>query len=231
MRRFIVPLVALVVMAGALIIGSSAQAASANAGDPAAIKIIGSRDKAPRGYDCHRVRRHHKVQKVCTKLPTKPTNGKDGQPGPQGPQGVPGPQGPEGPAGPAGPAGQNGAPGAPGAPGANGVSGDEVSFYDNKFGPGDGGAGSGAIATAACSSESKVATGGGYVLGDVDINAGANDALTKGWTVVASLPGRMDWSTNTAKPGRADGWIVRLNAPAHADPISMRVYVICVNAA
>jgi hypothetical protein len=84
------------------------------------------------------------------------------------------------------------------------------------------GAGGGGIATVACSSQDKVALGGGYWFR-------SDNALTEGWSAVASFPGRMDWSTNEPIPGRKDGWIVQLNAPKDAHPIDMTMYVICAN--
>jgi hypothetical protein len=37
----------------------------------------------------------------------------------------------------------------------------------------------------------------------------------------------MNWDTNTPKPNRLDGWIVRLNTTPAVD---MRVWVTCVDA-
>lgn len=211
------------------ILGAAVPVTAATAADhqKAQVVYVGSHKTAPEGYTCKRVRRHGKVVKRCTLNPVSATPQPVSVTGPQGEKGT---QGEKGDTGAQGPAGPQGLPGAPGPQGPAGTSGYEVSYYDYLISPGYGGAGQGAIATAACSSPDKVATGGGYILGDVAINADPNTALTDGWTVVASLPGRMDWSTNTAKPGRYDGWIVRLNAPANAPAISMKVYVICMNA-
>jgi len=140
----------------------------------------------------------------------------------------------KGKAGPAGTNGTNGVNGTNGKNGTNGVSGYEVQTYDYiahkqdtpaepGMGPDYNGAGTGAIATGACSDVTKKAVGGGYWFT-------SQNAATEGWSAVASVPGRMDWDTFTPKPGRVDGWIVKLNAPASVDPVDLTVYVICVNA-
>lgn len=221
MRKYLVGAIALTFLA------VGAPVASAADYQKAEVVYVGSKHVAPEGYTCKRVRRHHKVVKRCTLNPVSVTPQPVSVEGAQGPAGANGAQGAQGAQGPAGP---QGIPGAPGPAGPAGTSGYEVSYYDYEIGPSYGGAGGGAIATAACSSETEVATGGGYILGDIAINANPNTALTDGWTVVASMPGRMDWSTNTAKPGRYDGWIVRLNAPSGAPAISMKVYVVCMDA-
>ena len=46
--------------------------------------------------------------------------------------------------------------------------------------------------------------------------------------VIASFPGRMDWSTNTVKPNDNSGWIVQVNNKVNA--ADMTLYVVCVNA-
>ena len=61
------------------------------------------------------------------------------------------------------------------------------------------------------------------------LDAGANNRNTP---VSSSFPGRMDWSTNTPKPGRLDGWIVQFggNAGAASDkaPEKVKVWALCV---
>ncbi len=37
------------------------------------------------------------------------------------------------------------------------------------------------------------------------------DALSNGSGVVASFPGRMNWDTNSPRPGVNTGWIVRFS--------------------
>jgi hypothetical protein len=95
------------------------------------------------------------------------------------------------------------------------------------MGPGYVGVGSGAIATVACS-PGKVALGGGYRFKSQGDNEFNSQALRDGSGVVASFPGRMDWSTNTVKPNDNSGWIVQVNDKVNA--ADMTLYVICVSA-
>jgi hypothetical protein len=152
--------------------------------------------------------------------------------------GTPGVPGPAGRAGPAGPAG---AKGETGAQGPKGLSGYEVRTYDyiaggardghDGEGSGYGGAGNSSVATVACSSPNKVATGGGYFIrnGTSEVVQSA-EADGSGVGVVASFPGRMDWDTITPKPDRLDGWIVQFNGNG-GPAFDVTLYVICVNAA
>ena len=149
--------------------------------------------------------------------------------GPQGPAGAAGARGSDGPAG------ATGATGARGPQGPGGVSGYEVRTWryskddaNSDMGPGYVGVGGGAIATVACSSQSKVAVGGGYWFTSEKDNGFNSQALSDGSGVIASFPGRMDWSTNTVKPNRNDGWIVQVNDKVNL--ADMTLYVICVNA-
>jgi hypothetical protein len=157
--------------------------------------------------------------------------------GQKGDHGATGPQGSKGDTGATGTAGTSGAAGAVGAQGPKGqagVSGYEVRTWryskddDNTdAGPGYPGVGSGAIATVACS-PGKVALSGGYRFtssGDNGFNA---PAISDGSGVVASFPGRMDWSTNTVKPNDNSGWIVQVNSKVNA--ADMTLYVVCANA-
>jgi collagen type I/II/III/V/XI/XXIV/XXVII alpha len=148
--------------------------------------------------------------------------------------GTPGPAGKDGAGGANGKDGAKGDTGAQGVRGAAGVSGYEVKTYDYI---GDSAAGTGAIATVACS-PGKVATGGGYFF-----RHGADDSApydspnwafrspagTDGTAVIASFPGRMNWDTFTVKPGDNTGWIVQVNS-ASAEAHDLTVYVVCVNA-
>lgn len=143
--------------------------------------------------------------------------GKQGLPGLPGEQGVPGPQGEPGVAGP------QGEPGAPGAKGDSGLLGAyySVAYYDV------GDTNAGAIATVACKVPTDVAISGGVqVLG---LDATAKDRNTP---VSSSFPGRMDWTTNTPKADRLDGWIVQFggNAGAVSDtaPEKAKVWALCV---
>ncbi len=85
----------------------------------------------------------------------------------------------------------------------------------------------GAIATVACQSVDDAAISGGVqVLG---LDEGANSRNTP---VSSSFPGRMDWSTNTPRADRLDGWIVQFggNAGASSDkaPEKVKVWALCV---
>ncbi|HEX2433385.1 MAG TPA: hypothetical protein VHI55_05475 [Gaiellaceae bacterium] len=145
-----------------------------------------------------------------------------GNPGAKGDLGPAGPQGPKGNAGPQGPKG------------SDGVSGYEVRTWryskddaNSDAGPGYVGVGSGAIATVACS-DGKVALGGGYWFTSEHDNGFNSQAISDGSGVVASFPGRMNWSTNTVKPNDNSGWIVQVNNKVNA--ADMTLYVICANA-
>jgi Collagen triple helix repeat (20 copies) len=154
--------------------------------------------------------------------------GAEGAQGPAGPQGATGPQGDAGEIGPAGAKGEKG------DKGDTGLTGYEVRTWrystddaNTDMGPGYGGVGSGAIATVACS-PGKVALGGGYRFTSAGDNGFHSQAISDGSGVVASFPGRMDWSTNTVKPNDNSGWIVQVNDKVNA--ADMTLYVICVNA-
>jgi hypothetical protein len=127
--------------------------------------------------------------------------------GSQGPQGKTGPQGPQGPQGPAGPAGSDAS-----------MAG---AFYsvENYVNGGDG------WATAACDpsddtrSQTFTAVSGG-VQGYSD-SANPSAAIS----VTNSFPGRMDWTTDTPKAGRLDGWVVGLTG---GDDTTLKVWALCV---
>jgi hypothetical protein len=138
-----------------------------------------------------------------------------------------------GPAGPQGLKGATGASGAQGPKGSDGISGYEVHTWryskddaNSDMGPGYGGVGGGAIATAACS-PGKVALSGGYWFTSEHDSGFNSPALHDGSGVIASFPGRMDWSTNTVKPNNNSGWIVQVNDKVNA--ADMTVYVVCAN--
>ncbi|MFZ0381383.1 MAG: hypothetical protein WAL38_26395, partial [Solirubrobacteraceae bacterium] len=126
--------------------------------------------------------------------------------------------------GPAGPAGAAGAAGPRGQSGLNGA------FYSVENYPN--GAGSGAVATAACdpnnatTSQNYVAISGGVQNTDNNTDMSTTSALP----ITASFPGRMNWSTNTPLANRTDGWIVQLGQGASQDK-PMSVWALCVPAA
>jgi hypothetical protein len=132
--------------------------------------------------------------------------------GVQGPQGAKGEQGPQGPKG------------------DKGESGLLNAFYAVAYyNAGDTNAG--AIASVACDADPTktgytAIAGGAQVTG---LDAGANSRNTP---VSSSFPGRMDWSTNTPKANRLDGWIVQFggNAGAVSDkaPEKVKVWALCV---
>lgn len=51
--------------------------------------------------------------------------------------------------------------------------------------------------------------------------------MTNGLSVIRSMPGRMNWTTNQPKPGRTDGWIIQVNKPENVNPGDLIVYVTC----
>jgi hypothetical protein len=136
--------------------------------------------------------------------------------------------------------GASGSTGATGATGAQGPKGDKGAngllgaFYATAFyNVGDTNAG--AIATVACSSTSTDFTaisGGVQVLGIGDNQTEINAANARNTPVSSSFPGRMDWSTNTPKLDRLDGWIVQFGGNAGAtsdkDPVKVKVWALCV---
>jgi Collagen triple helix repeat (20 copies) len=161
----------------------------------------------------------------------KVLHGKPGAVGPSGPQGLQGPkgdqgsQGPKGDRGPEGPKGDTGATGPAGFAGAFYVQ----ATYPNDPANGDYGIQSGGVATAACvagdntASQNYVAIAGG--LQDTD----STDMSTLNpLPIAASFPGRMDWSTNTPKPGRLDGWIVQMASGDTSDLTGASVWALCV---
>ena len=154
--------------------------------------------------------------------------------GQTGVNGVSGPEGPIGATGATGATGHTGATGAQGPQGTAGVSGYEVHTWryskddaNSDMGPGYVGVGGGAIATVACS-PGKVALSGGYWFTSEHDSGFNSPALADGSGVVASFPGRMDWSTDTVKPNDNSGWIVRVNNKVNA--ADMTLYVVCANA-
>jgi hypothetical protein len=87
-----------------------------------------------------------------------------------------------------------------------------------------------AVATVACGdtdkqSEKYVAVAGGVQVIDAD---GDNDLSNDNAVPVAdSFPGRMDWDTQSPKPGRLDGWIVRWGDGSQA-MAKVNVWAVCM---
>ena len=115
--------------------------------------------------------------------------------------------------------------------GAQGPKGDnayEKAYYAVAFyNAGDTNAG--AIATVACKSTTDQAVSGGVqVLG---LDAAANSRNTP---VSSSFPGRMDWTTNTPRANRLDGWIIQFGGNAQTAgagdkaPEKVKVWALCM---
>lgn len=105
-----------------------------------------------------------------------------------------------------------------GAPGKDGLFGGyyAVAFYDV------GDTNAGAIATVACKNTTDTAVSGGVQVLGIDA-----DANSRNTPVSSSFPGRMDWSTNSPKADRTDGWIVQFGGTDKA-PEKAKVWALCV---
>jgi len=141
-------------------------------------------------------------------------------------------QGKPGASGPAGLAGAQGAKGDTGATGAQGPKGDKGDSYLQgayyavaNYDVGD--TNGGAVATVACKAQTDSAISGGVQT----LQAGSN-GLQNNVPVSSSFPGRMDWSTNTPKPNRVDGWIVQFGGNSSStdlgSPHYVKVWALCV---
>jgi hypothetical protein len=116
--------------------------------------------------------------------------------------------------------------GTQGPKGDKGVSGLTGAYYSVAYyDVGDTNAG--AVATVACKATTDVAISGG-----VQVTGLNTDPISHNTPVSSSFPGRMDWSTNTPKPGRLDGWIVQFGGNAgsvsDASPQKTKVWALCV---
>jgi hypothetical protein len=144
-----------------------------------------------------------------------------GQTGATGATGATGPAGAPAPSvlGNAPLRGESGAKGDKGEAGPSGLEGAfySVAFYDK------GDTNEGAIATVSCDPDNAKSQGYIAISGGVQtIGVGDNTP------VASSFPGRMEWSTNTPKPGRLDGWIVQFaGAPGQA-PNKVKVWALCI---
>ena len=135
----------------------------------------------------------------------------------RGKDGAPGAIGAQGPRGLTGPQGAKGLKGDKGQKGDSYLAGAyySVAYYDV------GNTNAGAIATVACKDTADTAISGGVSVDDP----------TKNTPVSQSFPGRMDWSTNTPRPDRLDGWIIQFggNAGQTSDksPDKVKVWALC----
>ncbi len=208
----------------------AAVAALSTGGAAVAGGLIGGKDikdDSVRSVDLHdgtvKVR---DLNPVALRKITASATGAKGDAGAPGKNGADGADGLLGPQGDAGAPGKNGADGADGLPGPqgesgengkDGVSGYEVRSWDYALVSGGGWADMG------CTKDSgKVPLGGGYQWKDEAV------AMEKGLSVVTSMPGRMNWSTNTPDATKP-GWIIRPNKPANVNPGALSVYVICAS--
>ena len=162
----------------------------------------------------------------------KGDTGAAGETGPAGKDGAVGPVGPIGPVGPPGPPGPVGAPGQAGEDGDSYLKGAyySVAFYDV------GDTNPGAIASVACQAQTDTAISGGVqVLGIGSTQEEIDAANHRNTPVSSSFPGRMDWSTNSPKPNRLDGWIVQFGGNAQQAgqpddrwPEKVKMWALCV---
>lgn len=136
-----------------------------------------------------------------------------------------GAKGATGATGKTGATGTTGAPGSAGPAGPQGVSGLSGAFYATATytNGADGWATAGCYpqgSTSDADSQKYTAIAGGVEEDDASGNNGPS-----GSSVIASFPGRMDWSTNSPKPGRVDGWVVGLSG---GNNTPLKVYALCV---
>jgi hypothetical protein len=86
------------------------------------------------------------------------------------------------------------------------------------------------IATVACSHNNAVSKKYIAMSGGASETNGTTDMTVVGDTalpIIASFPGRMDWTTNEPMPGRTDGWIIQIGTQGEQDP-NMQVWALCV---
>ncbi len=129
--------------------------------------------------------------------------------------------------------GKDGGKGDPGDRGPQGAPGLDGAFYAvAKYNVGDTNAG--AIATVACNADNSVSQQYVAISGGVQTIGLGSNGIGNNTPVSSSFPGRMDWSTNTPKPGRLDGWIVQFGGNAQSsgasdkDPQYVNVWALCV---
>jgi hypothetical protein len=84
--------------------------------------------------------------------------------------------------------------------------------------------GGGGSATVACADDDAASQKYTAIAGGVE-GSTVDTQSTDGFAVTSSFPGRMDWDTDSPKPGRLDGWIVLGNG-VHTD--NLRVWALCV---
>jgi Collagen triple helix repeat (20 copies) len=195
----------------------------------------------PAAASAHSTTPDHASSKVVTHKPCKNKHGKkckfikskkarDGKNGVNGANGANGVNGRDGSNGVSGKDGARGPQGIQGMPGLNGKDGKDGvlgGFYSVQH---YADANSGAIATVACdpsdsdNSQKYVAIAGG-------VQVVQSGSWTRNTPVSSSFPGRMDWSNNTPKAGRLDGWIVQFGGNAGGtqtvDPMEVNIWAFC----
>jgi hypothetical protein len=130
--------------------------------------------------------------------------------GPKGDPGTPGAKGDKGDPG------TNGTNGTDGKDGKDGDAAFKGAYYAvAKYDVGD--TNGGAIATVACNDTTDVAVSGGVQT----LGLGG-----KATPISSSFPGRMDWTTNTPKADRLDGWIVQFDGTVA--PEKVNIWALCV---
>lgn len=108
-----------------------------------------------------------------------------------------------------------------GKDGVDGLAGAvyRIAHYDN---------GGGGISTVACADDNETSQQFTAISGGANVEV--PDAGTATEPITASFPGRMDWSTNTPKPGRLDGWVVKFGngAGPSAGSGTLEIWALCV---
>jgi hypothetical protein len=196
----------LMAAAAVAVLAVPAAASAAHSGSHAPSKVVTHKPcKAKHTKVCKFVKRAKQI-KASRVLPLNGKNGLNGHDGANG---------------------ANGKDGAQGLVGPQGIKGDKGDSYlagayysIAYYNAGDTNAG--AIATVACKNTTDTAISGGVSVDD----------YLKNTPVSQSFPGRMDWSTNTPKPNRLDGWVIQFggNAGATSDksPEKVKVWALCV---
>ncbi|CAN5340248.1 hypothetical protein BH09ACT12_BH09ACT12_09410 [soil metagenome] len=237
MHRSVKSGIAVLAAAGLFATGSvtSAYAAKLITGDDIKNNSIGAKQIAKNSIGKSELRNNLFDRLKDGKDGVDGVDGATGPAGPAGPQGETGPAGPStGVPGPAGPQGSTGPQGSQGDVGPAGPSGLEGAIYSVAvYDVGD--TNKGAPATVACDADPTVSqtytaiAGGVQTLGLVAAPSSSSDQLVNNTPVSSSFPGRMDWSTNTPRPDRLDGWIIQFaGTAANPSPERVNVWALCV---
>lgn len=120
--------------------------------------------------------------------------------------------------------GTDGVDGADGVDGENGVGFDDAVYRIANYVNGGGGYATVACADDQTESQKYVAISGGVYQARLDENGNFIDDANYP-AIAQSFPGRMDWTTNTPKADRLDGWVVKFNG---GNATTLKVYAVCV---